>query len=62
MKIVPISEPICENQEFAKYEENSFEEGSSQDLDTFHTFDNISFLTTQILMDEIIQIIDLESH
>lgn len=62
MKVVPISEEICKNQEFTKQNEISFDETSIQDTDIYSTANNISFNSTELMMDEIMEIIDLESN
>lgn len=62
MKVVPISKEICENQELTKQNENSFDEASSQDTDIYSTAENIFFNSTELVMDEIMEIIDLESN
>lgn len=62
MKIEPIIKISCENQEFTKHDENSFDETSNQDMETYSTVDNISFNSTELMLDELMEIIDLESN
>lgn len=58
MKVVPTSE-----QSFVKNDENLIAEASSQvvlSYPTDPTYDKISFLSTELMMDELMEIIDLE--
>lgn len=42
--------------------ENSLDVASSQDLNTYSAVDNISFLSTELLMDDLMKIIDSETN